>query len=182
MVYEFSVSECGINPASLQPENFHEPLIPHECFYIVSAGKYGKGSDLALEVSKEDAYAPRTTGVYNIDLTHFHGREDNHAPQQFYYHDEDNTIHNAIHPECALFEGFNKNLIVYKNMHAPNQRFEYNSVRRLWTNIFTGRALDIEADKFEEHQNVHTNDVDSSSAQKWDIVYCDADHGHDHHE
>jgi hypothetical protein len=81
MVYEFEVAECGINPPSLQPDNYHEPLIPHECFYIVSAGKYGKGSDLAIEVSKDDAYAPRVTGVYNIDLTHFHGREEENPGQ-----------------------------------------------------------------------------------------------------
>lgn len=149
---------------------------------MVSAGKFGKGSNLALEVGTEDAYAPRTTGVYNIDLTHFHGREEGTKGQQFYYHDEDNTIHSYIHPEGAIFEGFNKNLIVYKNLHMPNQRFEYNSVRRLWTNINTGRAVMIHDNKFEEHQNVHTDDVDSSSAKKWDIIYCDEDHGKEHHE
>lgn len=38
------------------------------CFYIVygEAGKGGK--QLALEIAQEDKYAPKTTGVFNVDL------------------------------------------------------------------------------------------------------------------
>ena len=73
MTYEIEVLECGINPPSLQNEHAVVPIRPGECFYIVSAGTYGKGSNLAIEVSMEDKYAPRETGVYNIALKAYLG-------------------------------------------------------------------------------------------------------------
>jgi len=45
-----------------------KPLIPNKCFYINSLGKDGSGSNLYLQVAKEDKYAPKKTGAYNVDL------------------------------------------------------------------------------------------------------------------
>jgi len=98
--------------------------------------------------------------------------------QQFYYDDVDNTIHSMLHPEGAIFEGFNRNLIVYKNLHLPNQRWEYHSVTKQWTNISSGRAIDIKDDHFHEHQNILTKDIDDTPGQKWDVTYCDGSHHH----
>ena len=50
--YEFEMMECSPNPYYLRPAMFEEPLLPNKCFYIVSSGPWGKGSDLAFEVDK----------------------------------------------------------------------------------------------------------------------------------
>ena len=43
-------------------------VIPNKCFYIVSQ-QYDKGGlSLALETTLDDAYAPRDTGVHNVEL------------------------------------------------------------------------------------------------------------------
>jgi hypothetical protein len=41
MRYEFDVLECGINPPSLRPYIYDEPLVPGKCMYIVSSGEHG---------------------------------------------------------------------------------------------------------------------------------------------
>lgn len=79
--YEFDVIECGIDPPSLQPAMYREPLIGGQCFYIVSSGKYGKGSKLALQVADRDKYYPKYYGIYNIDVAAYGGREANKKSQ-----------------------------------------------------------------------------------------------------
>ena len=58
MRYEFEVLECGVNPPSLRPSIYDEPLEPGKCFYIVSSGEEGKGSKYALEVAEQEKYYP----------------------------------------------------------------------------------------------------------------------------
>ena len=80
-----------------------------------------------------------------------------------------------LHPEGVLFEGYNNNVIVYKQTLSmeDNQKFDYNShEQKKWTNIHTGHALDISEDKVKAKQNVITMDVDDSAGQSWDIHYC----------
>ena len=72
--YEFEMVECSPNPYYLRPAMFEEPLIPDQCFYIVSAGPWGKGSDLAFEVDKLDKYYPKEYGIYDIRVKQFLGR------------------------------------------------------------------------------------------------------------
>jgi hypothetical protein len=69
---------------------------------------------LALEVAKRDKYYPKYWGIYNIDVKEFKGRENPNVAQQFMYDEVDQSVKSLLHPEAVLFEGFNKNLIVYK--------------------------------------------------------------------
>jgi len=39
-----------------------------DCCYLVPYNEQGELSNLAMEVSSKDKYAPRKTGVYNIGL------------------------------------------------------------------------------------------------------------------
>jgi hypothetical protein len=152
--YEFDVIECGVNPPSLQPAMYREELLPGQCFYIVSSGPYGKGSKLALEVAERDKYYPKYYGLYNIGLGVYGGREAKNIRQQFIYDGEEHTVKSLFHPEAVLFEGYNTNLVVYKNLLMPNQRFKYDDVKQLWSNTFTGRT--ITTDDFAVGANVHT--------------------------
>lgn len=43
------------------------------CFYIVYKDKGANGETLALEVGQEDKYAPKKTGVLNVDLQNYLG-------------------------------------------------------------------------------------------------------------
>lgn len=69
--------ECGPNPYFLRPPMFEEKLIAGQCFYIISAGPWGKGSDLAFEVDERDKYYPKYWGIYDIRLKNFKGRAAN---------------------------------------------------------------------------------------------------------
>lgn len=98
--------------------------------------------------------------------------------QQFTYDSTDQSVKSLSHPEAVLFEGFNKNLIVYKQAHMNNQRFKYDSVKKRWYNSFTGRNLHI--DEFKAGSNISTMDMKDTNNQKWELEYCNEDHGHDH--
>lgn len=62
----------------------------------------------------------------------------------------------------ALFEGFNKNVIVYNWRGLHNQRWRYNIGTKRMTNRFTGFALDVYGDKLVPGQNCNTNEPDDT--------------------
>lgn len=160
---------------------YREELLAGQCFYIVSSGPLGIGSKLALEAAPRDKYYPKYYGLYNIGIGEYGGREANKKSQQWMYDDEEHTVKSLLHPEAVLFEGFNTNLVVYKNQLMPNQRFAYDDVKQLWSNTFTGRTIHLDA--FEVGANVRTIEPSNPPApgEKWTLEYCEEDHGHDHH-
>jgi hypothetical protein len=54
---------------------YNEEMVDGQCFYIVSSGKYNKGSNIALEVAKRDKYYPKYWGIYDIGMAEFKGRD-----------------------------------------------------------------------------------------------------------
>jgi len=44
------------------------PLKGSKCFYFASVGADGRGSQLVFEVIPGDKYAPRKTGVHNVEI------------------------------------------------------------------------------------------------------------------
>ena len=119
VTYEIEVLESSKQPLSLQPDRQLEEMVDGQCFYIVHQGK-DKSQSFALEVSDKDAYAPRVTGVYNIALYPFKGRDHPNKAQQWVYNSEDHIVSSLHHKDGALFEGFNNNIIVYKNRNYNN--------------------------------------------------------------
>ena len=75
----------------------------------------------------------------------------------------------------VLFEGFNKDLIVFKDHHMANQKFTYDHQNKRFVNVRTGNAIDIQKDASGDGGNAVTGPVDNSPGQKWDIFYCDPD-------
>ena len=92
------------------------------------------------------------------------------------YNSEKKTLQNLYTAanNDVMFEGFNKNLITFKDMNLDNQHFEYNPEKKSWNNIKTGNAIDLMLDKFNIDQNVITEPPDATDGQKWDNIYCDA--------
>ena len=143
-----------------------------QCFYIISAGPWGYGSDLAFQVDKYDKYHPKYYGIYDIKVKKYLGKRANMIAQQFVYNEEDHTIRSIYHPESAVFEGVNMNLVMYKNIGMTNQHWEYDSVEKVWKNMATGDFIQL--DDFVVDGNVHTVVTDDhGKGLKWQIEYCD---------
>jgi len=89
-----------------------------ECFTFLV-----KGTNLALTAGQKDSYAPKKTGVYNVDLQVMLGEADDSGTrkaQQWKYSKSEKAIISLAYPDKALFEDINKNLIVYKQKSFKN--------------------------------------------------------------
>jgi len=99
-------------------------------FYILSTKLDADGNKMAITADPADQYAPRTTGVHNIYLSKWAGKEKPNTKQQWMWNADETSIKSVGLPGGALFEGFNKNMIVYNWKGLHNQRFHYNSVTK----------------------------------------------------
>jgi len=118
MTYEISMIDCALEPKSftLTPpgENFRKgkPLREFDMFYLISNIKNVYGKEMVLDVSKEDKYAPLTSGVFNIFLN----EKANTDSQTWWYDGQSNALHNKYHPtNLIILEGYNNNLVLYKS-------------------------------------------------------------------
>ena len=126
---------------------------------------------MAITASHVDQYAPRTTGVHNVYLSKWKGKENSNLDQQWVYNNEERSVKSIGIPGGALFEGYNKNMIVYNWRGLHNQRFHYNMVNKKFTNAFTGNAVDVYGDKLIEGENINSNEPDATVGQEWDLMY-----------
>lgn len=147
--------------------------------YLLSHHKDKDGNRMTLECEYVDQYAPRKTGVHNVHLAIWKGKENPSLNQQWVWNAEDTSLVN-VGTGSALFEGFNKNVIVYKWKGLANQRFKYNVATKRIENRFTGNALDVKADVIIAGQNIVSEEPDLTDGQQWEIQYQSEEHGHDH--
>ena len=103
-----------------------ESLVEGYPFYMLTDKKDEDGNQMAITVDPLDQYAPRTTGVHNVYLSKFLGKEHPNLKQQWVWNTEEASLKSVGIPGGALFEGFNKNMIVYNWKGLANQRFHYN--------------------------------------------------------
>lgn len=138
VIYEFEILRCD---TQLAPPK-EEPVIPKKCFFIVGTGL---AKNLAISVDEKDAYAPRTTGLYNVAIQNWEGTGSKDTKQMWWYDDIDHSLHSKAleHENGIMFEGYNKNLVVFKHLKRDNQKFGYNGVTKFWRNDFTKRAIAI---------------------------------------
>ena len=87
-----------------------------------------------MKVSQKDKYAPKKTGVYDV---HLQALDTKNKAQQWSYDDRTRALHPLLFPQKALFESFNKNLIVYDFRGMKNQKFAYDMGREAWLNEVT---------------------------------------------
>jgi len=71
-------------------------------------------------------------------------------------------VNSLARKDGVLFEGFNKNLIVYNYKNMDNQKFKYSDVLKKWENVSTGHVLDLEAG-WKDNATVVTGDKDDRS-------------------
>lgn len=105
-------------------------LQPGTCFYINSLGDNGSAdTGLALEVSSEDKYAPKKTGVYNIGLRN---KAKGNRAQMWSWEDENGSLSPLLYPGKALLEGENKNMVVFANKGMKGQKFNFDNINSIW--------------------------------------------------
>ena len=123
----------------------------------------------ALQVAEVDLYAPRKTGVYNVELKQY---EKGNLGQQWTYDSEQKSVRIRKFPNKALFEGANKNLIVYAYKGMKQQQFVFDHVSGKWTNANTQNALQAKG----LATSATTAPFHDKLNQKWGIEYCEDAH------
>lgn len=145
--YHLKVQECNRHPHYFEDADHVETLSAGYPFYFLSSHTDAHGNRMALTVDTKDLYAPRKTGVHNVKLAVWGGREHADTRQQWMWNAENNSLDSVGVPGTSLFEGFNKNIITYKWRGLHNQRFKYDIGTERFENRFTGNALDVVNDK-----------------------------------
>ena len=146
------------------------------CFYIRFRGKTAK--PMALEVKQVDKYAPRKTGVYDVDIQEMRTKKSdkskNKLAQQWLYDAKTRALTSRLYANKVMFEGFNKNLIIYKyNQKLKNQKFAYDVENHMWFNELTKRAL-LPANEVSPGSTIATDNMSSENeSMKWDIIRCE---------
>jgi len=97
----------------LEIKNHLESLVDGYAFYMKSYNKDKDGNSMCITADPADQYAPRVTGVHNVYLKKCEGKEHPNKLQQWIWNGEEQSLKSFGLPGGALFEGFNKNMIVY---------------------------------------------------------------------
>lgn len=141
----------------------------NNCFQIgVATGDPVK----VLQVTPKDKYAPRKTGVYNVFLNDLMADKPLNDPtrtlQLWYYNAKRKALLSRKYPSKGLFEGFNKNLIVFKYRGLKNQVWNYDMTHHRWYNVYSRRSFVIEGDA-----NVVTEKINlKNPKQVFNVVPC----------
>jgi len=102
------------------------------------------------------------------------GSHDEKLAQQWFYDDKKFALHSGFFPKKVLFEGFNKNLIMFGQRNLPNQKFIFDEINKTWQNKKSRNAISLRTgSKFKSGSEVITRKFDELADQKWKIVYCD---------
>lgn len=116
----------------------------------------------ALEVGSKDLYFPKSTGVYNVELIDF---EEGNLHQQWTYNNQDLTVRSRQFPTKSLFEGVNRNLIVYRRLPNKNQEFFFDNIAHRLSNVNTHNT--VEAEKV--NSSATTGHFAGLKKQEWEI-------------
>jgi len=83
------------------------------------------------------------------------------ALQLWYYNGKRKALLSRKYPSKGLFEGFNKNLIVFKYRGLKNQVWNYDMTHHIWYNVYTRRSFVLE----EDDTNLVTDKIDLKSTR-----------------
>ena len=96
--------------------------------------------------------------------------------QQFFYKESDSALHSMHFPEKVMFEGFNKNLMLFNyKPTSKNEKFSYDSAKKVWYNEHTNRAMTLGTkEPLSPHSNLETSEFQPGmSEQTWVLVSCE---------
>jgi len=177
-----ALKEAQKTIADDQGKPFTPNPAPFDCFFIMYPKKDSKGQDLVLEIDHKDKYAPKKTGIYNVRFHPFEGDmdeddEDNHvAAQQWKYDEKEHKLITKAYPGKVLFQGNNRNLVVYDNKGMKNQYFNYDAEHGIWYNEYTDEGVMVDPnEEIEVGANVITgkrNVTKNFERMHWKMVPC----------
>jgi len=85
ITYEFEVQSCV---AQLDfPKD--DPIIPRRCMFVVLDKM---GEQMALTATTEDKYAPSSTGLFDIVITKYEGKDSKNRMQMWYWDERDHSF------------------------------------------------------------------------------------------
>jgi hypothetical protein len=87
-MYKLTIEECSLHPKYLAAAPDLESLVEGYPFYILSENTMD-GTKMAITVDPTDQYAPRTTGVHNVFLNKWEGKEHPNVYQQWMWDKEE---------------------------------------------------------------------------------------------
>jgi hypothetical protein len=112
-----------------------------ECFLIKSQNKDANGKEYVLEASLTDKYAPKKTGVFNVEMQPFNSMEIKKT-QKWSYDAKTHSLRSKQYNDKVMFESFNRNLIVFEfKPEMKNEAFSFDTGNQNWYNMHTNRVL-----------------------------------------
>ena len=111
-------------------------------------------------------------------MKEFKGDNAENKAQQFTYEGSSHAILTRLHKGTAMFEGANKNIITYQDMHLDQQKFDYDKKTKSIFNPVSKAVLASENDPnsdtgYRVGRNVIVEPANPSNpAQRFEIVYC----------
>lgn len=99
------------------------------------------------------------------------------AAQQWYFNATTAALHSKLFPSKVMFEGANKNLIVYRDLHMKNELFGFSNGTEDWFNEATKRGIMVQnhdPSQLAPGANIATAKINKKNEpyQRWLIVPC----------
>ena len=91
----------------------------------------------------------------------------------WYYSWKDHEILSKVHPGKAVFEGFNRNLVLWKDKNLKNQKFKLDPNSLLPYNEYTKNGFKVL--EYKEGASVKTGKVDHKKIptdMQWKFIQC----------
>lgn len=83
--------------------------------------------------------------MYTVDIQKMRTDPDDKSKerlgQQWSYDAKEKSLRSRLYPKKVMFEGFNKNLIIFDWRAMKNQKFSYDTNSNNWFNDFTNQAI-----------------------------------------
>jgi hypothetical protein len=150
-------------------------MMDNSCFYIKSTQKDQDGQEYVVASALKDKYAPKKTGVYNIEMQPLDptGKK---TEQKFFYKEKNHALHNMKFPDKVVFEGFNKNLMLFNyKPTSKNEKFSFDQKKKVWYNEFTDRVMSTDSkNPLAAGSNVATHDYHPDDIfHQFEMVSCE---------
>lgn len=109
---------------------------------------------MAITASKDDAFAPEETGVFNVALLE---KNSTNQGQKWYFDATDNTLHSKLHKGTVLTVQDDTNIAATRNMQLDSQQFMFTPRAGMWSLKKTNKVIDTANNKFFKGVNVLAN-------------------------
>jgi hypothetical protein len=145
-------------------------LASTECMRLASMT--ADGTVVALTAKSEDLYAPKHTGVFNVEADRL---QSGVVAQRWRYDAKDKSLAPHLYPNKALSEGANKNLFVFDKLNLGMQQFLIDATNDVVLNVVSRYFVTVTAKSTEHGWNsaVQPEKPLMSLQQHWVILGCD---------